>query len=94
MGKEIRETIRKECEVNGNVALLNRTRHCKTWIEILDKYLEVWEKRLGGLGPGDQAVSGLQTRLGLAIWVRNRLVEIRDEVESDPPPAQYFQGRV
>ena len=41
--------------------LLNRTRHCKTWIEILDKYLEVWEERLGGLDPSDQAIPSPQS---------------------------------
>jgi len=60
--------------------LLNRTRHYTTWIEILDKYLEVWEKRPGGLDPSDQAVPGPQTRLESAIQARSRLVEIRDEV--------------
>ena len=71
--------------------LLDRTRHCKTWVEILDKYLEIWEKRLGGLDSSDQEIPGPQTRLESAILARNRLVEIRDEVEGDPP-AQYFWG--
>ena len=55
--------VRKECEVSGDVTLFNRTRHSQTWIEMLDEYLEVWEKMLGGLDPSDQAVSGLQTGL-------------------------------
>jgi len=70
MEKETRETVHERCEVSGDITLLNRTRHCKPWIEILDKYLEVWEERLGSLGPEDQAVSGLQTRLESAIRAR------------------------
>ena len=90
MEKETRETVRKECEVSGDVTLLNRTRHCKTWIEILNKYLEVWEKRLDGLDPSDQTVPGLRARLESVIRARKRLVEIRDEVEKNSPPARYF----
>ena len=74
--KETRESVRERCEVSRDITLLNRTRHCKTWIEILDKYLEVWDK---SFDPSDQVVSGLQTRLS-AIRARKRLVEIRDEV--------------
>jgi len=81
MGKEIRETVREGCEVSWDFTLLNRTRYCKTWTEILDKYLEVREKRLGDLNPEDQAVPCLLTGLESKIRARNRLVEIRDEVE-------------
>jgi hypothetical protein len=88
--KETREMVSRECEVSGEVTLLNRTRHCKTWIDIFDRYLEVWEKKLGGLDPSDKAVPGLRTRLESAAQGRKRLIDIRDEVERNPPPARYF----
>ena len=80
--------------MSGDVTLLNHTRYCKTWIEILDKYLEIWEKRLGGLNPSDQSVPCLQNWLELAILAKIRLVEIRNEVVRDAPPARYLRGRV
>jgi len=79
MEKETRGTVCKRCEVSENVTLLSRTRYCKTWIEILDKYLE---KELGGFNPSYQTVPGLQTRLESVIRARKQLAEIRDEVET------------
>jgi len=88
MVKETREVVCEGCEVSGNATLLNRTRYCKTWIEILDKCLE---KRLGGLDPSYQMVPGLQARLGSAIRTRKRLAEVRDEVER-PSSCSAFLG--
>ena len=53
MEKEAWETVRKECEVSGDTTSPNCMRHCKAWIEMLDKYPEVWEKRLSGLDPSN-----------------------------------------
>ena len=53
MEKEAWETVRKECEVSGDTTSPNRMRHCKAWIEMLDKCSEVWEKRLSGLDPSN-----------------------------------------
>ena len=51
LSKKTRETTCKECEVSGDVTLLNCMRHFKTWIEILDTYIEVREGELGDLDP-------------------------------------------
>ena len=90
MEKVTREIVRKECEVSGEVTLLNRTRHCKTWIAIFDEYFERWEKRLSDLDPSDQAVLSLRTRLESVTRARKRLVEIQDEIEKAPPPARFY----
>ena len=90
MEEETRKTVYKECETNGEATLITRTRYCKTWISISNGYLTDWEERLGNLDPSDQAVPGLQARRDSAIKARERLIEIREEVKSNPPPARWF----
>lgn len=88
MEEETRRTVFKECEVSKTATMLTRTHHCNSWISTFDTYIEAWDKKLCKLSSSDQAV--LKAKRGLAIEARKRLLEIREEIERNPPPARCF----
>lgn len=88
--EETRKTVYKECEISGTATMCSRTHYCQLWIQVLNTHIKRWNGRLESLGPSDQAVPGLQARLESTERAKKRLIEIRDDVEKDPPPPRWF----
>lgn len=87
MEGETRETVFRECGVGGTASRLSRTRYYKNWVAMFDRYLESLVKRLGNLDPSDQAVPSIRANQKSVTEARERLLEIKEEVEKDSPSA-------
>ena len=87
MEQETRETVFRECGVGGTAVRFPRTRYYQSWTSTLDNYLESFDTMLRDLDPSDQAVPGIRASQRLVTEARERILEIKKEVNEQPPPA-------
>jgi len=90
MERETRETISRERRVGGTAARFSHTHHYKSWISMLDRYLESLDTRLRDLDPSDQRVPSIRASQRLVAEARERILEIKQEVKRHPPPANQW----